>query len=192
MLKQLTLRDRKGISPIVATIAMVLLTIAAAGFIAGFVVPLVKERLNHGTECVGVEDYFKFYDGFDYGCYQKNGAEYIYFISVQAGSIADEKTSELAGMKFLFLAEGESKAVELKEGQLKTPDFRMLDSSKDVLVIPSQGDVRTYVYSSPTAYSSVEMHTLLKSGRVCETASDNLRIRDFACKPGLITDTSNG
>ena len=55
---------RKGISPVVATLLIVFVTVAAVTLVAKFIVPLVTNNLNEGTECVDYSDYFYFEEDF--------------------------------------------------------------------------------------------------------------------------------
>ena len=52
--------NKKGLSQIIATVLLLLMTIAAAAIIAGVVIPFTRERLDKGTECVTFQNHFKF------------------------------------------------------------------------------------------------------------------------------------
>ncbi|MBU0761091.1 MAG: hypothetical protein KJ600_04590 [Nanoarchaeota archaeon] len=175
---------KKGLSTIVATIAVVLLTLAAAAFIAGFIVPLVRNQLNEGTECLGYEDYFTFYEEFEYNCYRQGGSTWLYGISVQADSVREETADEVAGFKLQFLKTGESKSVEVEDEMPKTDEIRMLNSSVAKLEIPKSGEVRTYVYTGNGLFGTVKIAPVLKSGRTCEI-TDSIDIGGIECAPGV-------
>jgi flagellin-like protein len=68
--------NRNGLSAIVATIMIILLTVSAAGIIMGFVVPFVRDGLQESTECVAFQEYYKFNEdvGLESGtnCYLSN------------------------------------------------------------------------------------------------------------------------
>lgn len=60
---------KKGLSAVVATVSLVLLTFAAVVVISSFIIPLVRDNLNEGTECSAYRDYFFFEEEFGYNCY---------------------------------------------------------------------------------------------------------------------------
>lgn len=164
---------KKAISPVVATVALVMITLAAAVFIAGFVVPFVRDNLNEGTECVGYEEYFSFYEEFEYNCYRVEAGNYLIAISIEANSISEEKLNNLDGMRLQFMAEGESNGIEIKDGEATNASrIRMLKTSESTLSVPQKGEVKTYVYNSDSQYEKVEVYPLLKNGRMCEKSGE--------------------
>lgn len=62
------LKIKKGVSPIIATVLLIMITIVAVGIIAGFVIPMVKEKLKQGKSCFELAEYFKIIES-DYSCY---------------------------------------------------------------------------------------------------------------------------
>lgn len=166
----------------IATIAIVLLTITAVGILAGFVVPFVKESLYGSTECLDYKEYFTFYRDFDYNCYSLSG-NYLYAVSIRADSAKDEAAEKVDGFTLQFIGEGESQPATVKIGSMKN-EIRMLNASKTELEVPFSGEVKTYVYNSSVKYSSVEIYPLLKSGTVCDM-SDSIKIGDEICNPPL-------
>jgi flagellin-like protein len=179
--------NKRGISPVVATIALLMITVAAAGVIAGIVVPLVRDRLNESTECIGYEDYFKFYEEFDYNCYRVVDGETLIAISIEADTVPDEKLENIAGLRFAFLGGGESTGVNVMDGQDASSGsggIRMLKTREVKISIPERGGVKTYVYHAPSFYDSVEVYPVLKSGRQC-TETDKIRIQGVICQSDL-------
>ena len=82
---------RKGLSEVVSTVLMVLITIAAVAFVANLAIPFVKNNLQHSTECLSARDYFKFDDSLGYNCYDQTG---LYGFSVQAGNGGETSATE--------------------------------------------------------------------------------------------------
>jgi hypothetical protein len=168
---------RKGMSPVIATVAIVLITVAAAAILAGIVVPLVKTQLNNAGECLGYEDYFSFYEDFGYNCYQDNSPNWLYGLSIKAGS--EDETEKVGGFKLQFLKGAESISVDVKDGD-NVGEVRMLDADLTTLAVPKSGEVRTYVYSAGEMYDSVEVYPLMKSGRMCDK-TDSLNLQSARC-----------
>lgn len=174
---------KRGMSTIVATIALIMITIAAAAFLAGFVVPFVKDNLNEGTECIGYEEYFSFYEEFDYNCYLNEDGSYIYAFSVEADTVADEKVESVKGFRLGFQGENGDIGVEVANNGEVNGEIRMLDSSLERLAIPEGGEVKTYVYSSDMKFDSLEIYPTLKNGRMC-SMSDKINLNTL-CVNGL-------
>jgi flagellin-like protein len=51
---------KKALSPIIAIVLLILITIAAGAIIAGFVVPFVNTGLDESTRCLDFKDYYSF------------------------------------------------------------------------------------------------------------------------------------
>jgi len=182
---------KRGLSPVVATIAIVMITVAAAGFIAGIVVPLVRDRLRESTECIGYEDFFKFYEEFDYNCYHiiDDGIQNYTLIalSVEADTVSDEMVENLGGMRLAFLGGGDSISVDIVNDSDASPEkgkIRMLKANELKLALPEIGGVKTYVYNATGFYDSVEVYPFLKSGRQC-SETDKITIKGRICQSDL-------
>jgi flagellin-like protein len=186
------LNKKKGLSTIVATILLIMLTVVAVTAIATFVVPFVKNNLYEGTECVDYKDYFSFNEDFDYNCwiYEDPPGIYRYGITVSAESASDDIEAEVKGFSLTFLSEtGDSQAIEVYDGgPTGTADgeIRRIVSTYP-LEIPENGGTRTYVYSSSQVFEFVKIYPNLNSGKTCPE-SDSLRILDETCDSGLDLD----
>ncbi|MFH1290895.1 MAG: archaellin/type IV pilin N-terminal domain-containing protein [Nanoarchaeota archaeon] len=163
--------QKKGLSPVVATVAVIMLTLVAAGFIAGVVVPLIKNQLNDAKECFGYEEYFTFYEEFEYNCYINISTDWLHGVSIKAKAASGDKVEQVKGFNLQFMGSGESIAVTVENGTAVRDEIRMLKLSKTFLEVPKQGEVKTYVYNGTRRFDSVEVFPLLKSGRVCEGTS---------------------
>ncbi|MFH1802625.1 MAG: archaellin/type IV pilin N-terminal domain-containing protein [archaeon] len=187
----LKLNNKKGLSPVVATIAILMITVVAAGIIAGIVVPLVRDRLSDSTECIGYEDYFTFYEEFEYNCYKiiDDGVENysIIALSVGADTVSNEKVESLGGMRLAFLGDGSSIPVDVSDDLDASPEkgkIRMLKTADLKLALPERGGVKTYVYNASGTYDSVEVYPVLKSGKQCDM-TDSIRIKGHFCRSDL-------
>jgi hypothetical protein len=177
--------SKKGLSVVIATIAIVLLTVVAVGIIASIVIPLVRENLTGSTACVPYQDYFFFEEEFGYNCYITNGNEKWHGISVGSGNVDGEKEGKIIGLDLFFVMSGQSKKVSVRDGDMNSnliEGIRMVDTGVDPKIeIPKSGEVRTYVYISDNIlYESVDIAPVLEGGRVCDK-SDSIRV--IACEP---------
>jgi hypothetical protein len=173
---------KKGLSSVVATVALILLTFAAVATIAGYVVPLVRDGLTEGTECNSLGNYFLFEEEFDYNCFSGSDGDWLYAVSIGVGS--SKKNNEIKALKLSFVnSQGESKVVDIEDGLRAGSEIgqiRRINTSLD-LVIPKSGEVRTYVYRSDEKFESVGVSPVLESRRVCPV-SDSTKIDRNICQ----------
>ena len=83
--------NRNGLSEVVSTVLIVLITIAAVAFVANLAIPFVRNNLQSSTECLSSQGYFTFDDTQGYDCYDQNG---LYGFSVQAGNGGETSASD--------------------------------------------------------------------------------------------------
>ncbi len=174
--------EKLGISPVVATVALVLITFTAALIIAQYVVPFVKSELRKSGECFDYQqDYFTFDEESIYNCYSLPK----YAVTVHAKTASSEDAAKVFGLHFVFSVGGTSTPVQFLVGQRDPARFMIaLDSSSGLptrfdISIPQRGEIRTYGYEPtsqpPSPYSSVRVHPVLSNGRVCD-ASDSIAL----------------
>src|SRR3989344_8779748 len=149
---------KRGLSSIVATVLILLITVAAFGIVAGFIVPFVRDNLGESTQCFGFDNYYKFEEKIDfrnveyrYNCKQEDLAnnKNLYGFSVKAGNVAEEKLGKLNGFKIVFYDDKKSKAIEItNEESLKIGIIGdgIGIGSPHVLKVPSQGEISTFAY----------------------------------------------
>ena len=169
---------KKGVSAVVATVSLILLTFGAVVVISTFIVPLVRDGLNEGTECTDFREYYIFVESSEYNCYLEDAPNWLYGVTVGAGSISKDDENEIKGLKLVFVNRAEeSNSVDVFAN---SPDegsgvgqVRRVDNLP--LEIPASGESRTYVYTSDERIEDVKVIPLLKSGKVCPE-SDSIRI----------------
>lgn len=171
--------SKKGLSTVVATSMILLLTVIAVATLGAFAIPFVKEKLQKSSECVDYGEYFQFEDSLDFNCYTKNGGNIDYKLSIRAKNdrILDSK---IGGFNLEFYRLSSSKTVEVSEGK-KTADFapdafsRIGDSS-GIVKIPRAGELYTFNYRTQDIdeYSFVDIYPVLTNGRICDKKSSRL------------------
>ncbi len=174
---------KKGVSPIIATVLIILITISAAAIIAGFVVPFVKKNLNESTECLDFKGYFEFeekitFEGedFQYNCFVEETDKNKYGFSILSKKTDEIKLNNLEGFNLVLYKEnGESKVLDIREGKEKEK-VSVLDYEEGDLSIPKQGELITYVYETEEKieFKRMEIYPVIK-GKTCEK-SDEIRI----------------
>jgi hypothetical protein len=176
--------SRKGLSTVIATISIILLTVVSVGIIATLVIPLVRDNLEDSTACIPYKDVYYFEEEFGYNCFKPDGNENWYGISIGAEKLEEE--NKLIGFDLFFSKSGESSKVSVREGNPNgnSPgNIRMIDTSNNAnIVVPNSGEVRTYVYitDNTNLYESVDVAPVLEGGRVCEK-SDSIKLSTIEC-----------
>lgn len=157
--------NSKAISPIIATVMIILLTISAGAIVMRIVVPFVKDNLQDSTECLPYQDYFKFQNIEGSNCIDINRAK----ISVKAKSLEVNLNSQnnnglnasVEGFELIFYG----------EGLLKSVNFN------DPAKIPTPGSIKTYQVDEITGqFTKVEVLPKLKSGKLCPL-SDSMELK---------------
>lgn len=175
------IQNKRGISDVVATVLIMMITIAAVAVIAGFVVPFVRNSLQKSTECAAYKSYYTFDESFGYNCYDEN----IYSISIKA-SFDKLLAENVGGIKIVFSDKsGASKVVEIKNDSISSQDeggISIKGSPFENLRIPGPGGVITYAYSAlaEEQFLSAEVYPVLKNGRICADSKESIDL--IACR----------
>lgn len=111
-------KNKRGISPIIATVLVIMMTAAAFAIIAGVIVPFVKNSLYKGTECIPYKGFYTFDESFGYNCYQFFGEKIKYAFSIKT-STKSELVNNSDEFRIAFKTKGgESKPVAIKNGAI--------------------------------------------------------------------------
>ncbi len=167
---------KKGMSEVVSSLLLILLTIASITIIVGVIVPFVKNNLGK-TDCFKTRDYFKFDESFGFNCWDELNNRYLITVKANGDNSNAEKIN---GFNLRFLSEGDINNVvlEIKDGETLS-GFNMIDT--DIgggnLIIPFSGgkySVLTYNYTSSVIYKKVEIYPLIGK-KVCDI-SDSINL----------------
>lgn len=160
------LLERRGLSAVIATILLVLMTITAIAILAAILVPFVRNTLNKSTECVSFRDSLKFDEPSDFNCYASNKNA----VSVKL----NQDQPILPAFKLIFISKGMSEGILINNTSSIATVSMMSDSIlTSSLQVPEPGEIRTYVYSANQDFEKVGIYPVLNSGRICE-ASDSV------------------
>ncbi len=162
---------RKGVSPVVATVLLLLLTIGGVSIIAGIIVPFVKDSLTKSTSCLAYRDYFRFATAFSYNCYKPDANNNI----LHAVTIKTDASSELAekvsGFELVFLKTGSSKKIRITNGSnidYNTSGVKMIGSSESKFAVPLPGETMSYLFKSSEGFGGVEIYPVIGSNQICD------------------------
>ncbi len=103
------MRNKKGVSALVATVLLVLITIAAVGLIWGAILPLIQRGLQQGQGC-GVEVRLTINTQTGYTCSTENWTK----VMVERPT----EDFELVGMLLQVGGQGFTKSYEIRAGQV--------------------------------------------------------------------------
>ena len=163
--------NKKGLSTVVATMLIILLTLTAGSILITIVVPYVKNSLD-STECFKFRDYYSFDESLGYSCYDEANNRYVMSIKVRTD---ETDANKIKGLDLRFLSDAKADVVEIKEGAF-TPNVEMLDGGE--LVVPVAGGkyrAVTYNYTTNEAYDKVEVYPISTDGKICDK-SDSIKI----------------
>lgn len=169
------MQEKRGLSAVIATILLVLLSISAVTIIAAFIIPFVNRGLE-GTGCFEFMEYFKFDDSFGFNCYEENGGINTYIVTVKPqGDKA--KAGNIDGFGLRFMREGGSINVEYIDGAEPNGEIQMYNGGN--IGIPSSGgeySALTYKYiDAGSKYTKVEIYPILKGDKICDI-SDSMKL----------------
>jgi hypothetical protein len=172
------MKSKKGVSTVVATVLLLLLTVTAFIALSQFIVPFVKNGLQGAGECKGYESYLDFEDKIDngsgiynYNCYVTTGTDKLIGFSIKGNAEFNDNLDGMSGF-FIELTDGDNKAgLKVLDGDNQNNTLggvKYLEYSTETLSFPRPNDISTYVYNSSKIYSEAKVHAIVKSGRVCD------------------------
>lgn len=154
---------RRGISPVIATVMIMLITIAAAALIMGFVLPFITDQTEGASECFDVFQGVEF-GSTSYNCYLDanmdcNGSP----CNDRTGFSVRVKKEGVVGFRVSLTGAGSSDVYDVNVTE--NTNFRMLNSSPD-WSFPEVGGMRTYVIQKD--YESIKVAPILENGKTCD------------------------
>ena len=172
---------RKGVSPVIATVLLVVLTLVAVGILAAFIIPFVNDSFKDSKECFDVLGKVKFDADSLYNC-KVTGA------TSRTGFSVRMDTDQVFALKAVFTKSGRGNTYDIENGTV-TSGIRMLNGQfNQPLEVPFRGGVRTYV--ADDWYDRVEISAVLKSGAVCDMR-EKLTVNDCADPTTIAALTAN-
>ncbi|MFH1501306.1 MAG: type IV pilin N-terminal domain-containing protein [archaeon] len=165
---------KKGVSPVIASVLMVLVTIVAVALISAFLIPLVKDNLTGGGNCFKVIGKLDINTDTGYTCYNITGDTVL--VMVERGYL--EEDIDIVGLNFYITAGAERQSYEVTNGD-SDPGIRMYNESgyNSSLYLPKEGGALTYVFDMAAVSSTpeaVEVSAVLDDGKVCDPVFSNL------------------
>lgn len=154
------IKTKKGVSAVVATVLIVLITFMAVGLVWGIILPMVKESLSKGASCFELRDYVKIIEG-DYTCYNTAGGQTK--IMMERGM----ENISIGGFRVSIFAGGSSTTYNVVPG---STEVGMLNGGD--VEIPKPGEARTYIFN--ITGGKAEIGILLKGEKICAGDSSDI------------------
>ena len=150
---------KRGLSAVVTTVLLVLISFLAIGIVWAFILPMIKNNIEQGGSCFELREHAKIASS-DYTCYT-SGNTYVMI----------ERAMEnltISGFRISVTAGSNSEVYDLIDGKT-AGNVKMYDNSQ-IIKIPEPGEARTYNLSIKEG-SKVKLGVITKSGKVCEVDS---------------------
>lgn len=199
--------NKRGLSTVVATLLIVLITISVGTLVAQFIIPYVQDNLREGGECIDYGDYYQFVETlqhpqtgvkYNYNCYSLGGATgtYLEGFSIKAKD-GINASSQVRGFRVVLTSsDGAAKVIEVNtttQRSIIADGVWMLGNKvggSNRVDVPRSGETISYVYNTGAATNPLtvkaEVYPILVNGRIC-AQSDNIRYN--VCAGGLVIDT---
>lgn len=170
------MKNKRGVSPVVATVLIIMVTVAAAAAIYSVVVPFVRDGLEKSTECIDYMELYTFEET-GYNCYEDKNTSRLYAFSVKTKF--DAELTEGSDSFRIVLARGDAstKQLEVKNGE-QEEGFWIRGEEGGVLRVPGAGNVISYVYNTTEIFREAEIYPVLVSGRICGDDKDSVELRE--------------
>lgn len=160
---------KRGVSPVVATVLLLVLTVVIAGVIYSVVVPFVNEQLGNSKACLNALDSVEFADS-QFNCYTSTPAD-------RTGFSVKVKKTGITGVRVALIDSQENSDVfDITDEAIVlggvVPSIRDIGEDFDadeMLEFPtSAGGQRTYITNQ--LYTQAEVAPITESGDICAVA----------------------
>jgi len=163
-------KNKRGISDVVTTVLIIMLTLIAVGVIAGVVVPFVREGLQKSTECMDYKEVYTFDESFDLNC----KSEGLYKFSIKANGDGD-LIEKVSGIKIIVRREDETtETMDILNGKIS--EGIIMSNEETILILPGPSGVKSYYYTSQGEFVSAEVYPVLENGRICADVIESIKI----------------
>src|SRR3989344_823074 len=161
------LKNKKGLSAVVATLILVLITIVSVSMIWVFIKGMLDKSINESEACFGNFDKVKINS--KYTCYNSSSNEMIF--SIEIGDISLDKVFvSVSGV-------GATKSIDLSNEEKVIPGLRGYGGEYGIGVkLPEKNAGNSYIFNLSSAGitpDSLKITPVIK-GKQCDVVSDSL------------------
>jgi|SRR3989344_1308821 len=182
----MVMMDKKGVSPVIATVLLLVLTIVIGGIIFSVVIPFVKDSLGDSKVCLDVLQGVEFPES-KFNCYNRT-ANPLVTSGFQTGFSIKLSKEGITGFRVALIdSDGNSDVKDIKTGATFS-DVKMVgvqwatSGNLNTVTFPSSvGGQRSYVANKK--YIKAELSPITKSGEICTVAD----VVEFVpCENGVV------
>lgn len=159
--------EKRGLSGIIATVLIVMLTITAASMLFIFVVPWIRDMLDCSKISNDLQDKISIELG-EYTCYNPTNTT----IMIKK---KESKDLGIMGYRILLMSSGTGTTYDIRNNT-GTSGVKMLDGTDLLRVPPDIGGSETYVFTGKA--ESAEVMPLLADGKTCSVKSVKEKIEN--------------
>lgn len=170
---------KRGLSAVIATVILILVTIIAVGIISSFIIPTVRDNLQQTGNCLDVVGKVELNPAFT--CIGTSAGTFVdegeLIVSVETGKI------KIGGLIVVVSGNGASKNYKIENGPYAGGDISMYRGSSN-LILPGENEIKTYWISDiilPLNPTEVKIAPIM-GGNQCEI-SDKIFLQN--CPSGL-------
>jgi flagellin-like protein len=162
------MKNKKAVSPVITTILLILIAIAAVGILAAYVLPGVD--IEPQAECFKAIDQIEIDTASKQTCWYNEGGDIILNISVKRGS------EPLGIERFIItvFGEGKSETFDLGDGENMANAAMINQPYNTPLEIPKRRELRTYRLKTSqftTEITSAEIAPVVEGNIFCNAAN---------------------
>ena len=154
--------NKKGISAVVATVLIILITVAAVTIIWAAVIPMIKDQTTGGTVCLDAVSQLSISTDGGYTCYDDTNDE----VDVQVGMGASDLT--LAGVQIIVSKGGDTASFDSTDASPVTVAGSVPSANGESILTVD------YLMSGTDVPTKVEVAPIVEVGqtnKVCEIAA---------------------
>jgi len=164
------MKNKRGVSALVATVLLILITIAAVGIIWGAVLPLIQKGMKQGTGCT-METTLSIDTSSGYTCYNEEENFVTVFVERPPADF------NLVGITLSVSGGGFKKAYEIRgnESVESVYYYNGTDYVNDSLKLPGKGEGLTYKINISYPVDRAEVSPIVKVGNTevrCSTSAE--------------------
>jgi len=164
------MKSKKALSAVVATVLIILITVAAVTIIWAAIIPMIKNKISGGSLCLDAVSQVSLVKDGGYTCYTKNSSGSVLNLSLQITHGA--KDFDLSDIQVLVSSEGNTKTALLSNNSV------VMIPSDATVPMPGINQEKVYVidiFSSTgmnmdvTSLDKVQIAPIVKVGNTQET-----------------------
>lgn len=142
--------DKRGISPVIATILLILITVAAVSILAAFIYPMIKENTETATVCFDAQQQVQIETANGRTCFNQTS----YNVSVQIKKNPGTQSSEVTDVQIILTdTEGNTIAKLISKDALNSK------------TLPSDNEAKTFIVNSSNKnITKVAIAPIVKTG----------------------------